>query len=244
LKYLISNWKMYPTTDQAVTLFAEIQKGLRARADEGRAMPLSVVCPPFVSLPLLRSFADPSLVMLGAQNCHSEQSGPFTGEISAAMLKGMAEYVLVGHSERRAAGETDEQIACKVAACAAAGLRPLLCVGEDERTDSAASQSEERLIAGISRIDPGEHPVTVVYEPTWAVGADRPADVDYVCRLVEHLKRRMSAAGIAQPEVVYGGTVTPDNAGQFAELDLLDGVGATRAGLNAGDFLALVDCLT
>lgn len=244
MKYLVSNWKMYPTTGEAVALFAEIQRGLRARADEGRAMPLPVICPPFLSLPLIKAFADPGLVKLGAQNCHSEQRGPFTGEISAAMLTGIVDYVLLGHSERRAAGETDEQIAGKVAACAAAGLRPLLCVGEDERTDSAASQSEERLIAGISRIDPAKYPVTVVYEPTWAVGAGRPADVDYVCRLVEHLKRRMSDAGISKPEVIYGGTVTPDNAGQFARLDLLDGLGATRAGLNAGDFLALVDCLS
>ncbi|HEU4869177.1 MAG TPA: triose-phosphate isomerase family protein [Actinomycetota bacterium] len=244
MKYLVSNWKMYPTTDEAVTLFAEIQKGLRARACLGYSLPTCVICPPFVSLPVLKALADPELVSLGAQNCHSEPSGPFTGEISAEMLKGVAEFVLIGHSERRAAGETDEQIACKVAACAAAGLRPMLCVGEDERTDAAASQAEERLIAGISRIDPTSCPVLVVYEPTWAVGGDQPADVDYVCRLVEHLKCRMTDAGMARPEVIYGGTVTPRNAGQFAALEVLDGVGATRAGLDAGDFLALADRLT
>ena len=244
MKYLLSNWKMYPTTDEALSLFAEIQKGLRTRVGRGEALPTCVVCPPFVSLPVLKALADPELVKLGAQNCHWEPRGPFTGEISAEMLKGVAEYVLVGHSERRAAGETDEQIACKVAACAAAGLRPMLCVGEDERTDAAASQAEERLIAGMSQIDPRRCPLLVVYEPTWAVGGDRPADEDYVCRLVEHLKHRMADAGVARPEVVYGGTVTPQNAGRFAALEVLDGVGATRAGLDAEDFLALVDQLT
>lgn len=244
MKYLVSNWKMYPTTGEAVALFTQIQNGLRARACDGKPIPLCVVCPPFVSLPVFKVLADPELVQLGAQNCHWEPSGPFTGEISAPMLKGLADYVLVGHSERRAAGETDEQIAGKVAACAAAGLRPMLCVGEDERTDAAASQAEERLIAGISRIDPRSCSVLVVYEPTWAVGGDRPADVDYVRRLVEHLKCRMAGAGIARPEVIYGGTVTPQNAHQFASLPVLDGVGATRAGLDASDFLALADQLT
>lgn len=243
MKYLVSNWKMYPTTGEAVALLTEIQDGLRARAREVKQLPRCVVCPPFVSLPVLKPLADPELVRLGAQNCHWETRGPFTGEISAGMLEGLAEYVLIGHSERRAAGETDEQIACKVAACAAAGLKPMLCVGEDERTDAAASQAEERLIAGLSLIDPGRCAVPVVYEPTWAVGSDRPADVDYVRRLVEHLKCRMSAAGIDRPEVIYGGTVTPQNARQFAALEMLDGVGATRAGLEAGKFLALVDQL-
>src|SRR5688500_12499556 len=121
---------MYPTTDEAVMLFSEIQKGLQDRACRGRALPTCVICPPFVSLPVLKALAGPGAVNLGAQNCHPEASGPFTGETSAPMLKGAAEYVLVGHSERRAAGETDEQIACKVAAVAAAGLRPMLCVGE------------------------------------------------------------------------------------------------------------------
>jgi triosephosphate isomerase len=244
VKYLVSNWKMYPTTDEAVAVFAEIQNGLRTRAGRGKALPTCVVCPPFVSLPVLKAFADPEVVRLGAQNCHPEPRGPFTGEISASMLKGLADYVLVGHSERRATGETDEQIACKVAACAGAGLRPMLCVGEDERADAAASQAEERLIAGLSRVDPRSCPVLVVYEPTWAVGADRPADVDYVSRVVGHLKRRMADAGIPRPEVIYGGTVTPQNVGRFAEIDVLDGVGATRAGLVPEDFLALVDQLS
>ena len=244
MKYLLSNWKMYPTTVEAVALFSEVQRGLRQRADAGRSLPETIIFPPFLALPVIRSFLDDDLVRLGGQNCHWEACGPYTGEISTAMLKEVADYVMLGHSERRLAGETDEQIAAKVEAAAAAGLTPGLCVGEDERTDSAASQSERRLVAALERFDPASHRILVVYEPTWAVGGDRPADVGYVCRVVERLKFRMAEIGMDKPQVIYGGTVTVENAGQFGALDLLDGVGATRACLNAKDFLALVDRLT
>ncbi len=243
MKYLIANWKMYTTTTEAVMLFADIQQGLRQRADAGKVMPLPIICPPFLSLALIRAFLDHALTRLGAQNCHWEPDGPYTGEISAPMLKELVDYVLVGHSERRAAGETDEQIANKVAAVAEAGLIPILFVGEEERATSAASQSEKRLIAGLSRANVEKHPILVVYEPTWAVGADRPADVTYVGEVVEYLKARMGDMGVPHPEVIYGGTVTAENVRQFADLKILDGVGATRASLNSGNFLAMVDQL-
>ena len=151
---------------------------------------------------------------------------------------------MVGHSERRRAGETDDQIAAKVAAVTRAGLTPILFVGEDERTDSAASQSEKRLVAGLSLIDAPRHHVLVVYEPTWAVGAERPADVTYVNEVVSYLKARMVDLGVESPAVIYGGTVTAGNVGQFAGLEVLDGVGATRASLASDQFLAMVDELS
>ncbi len=92
-------------------------------------------------------------------------------------------------------------------------------------------------------MDPARCPILVVYEPTWAVGAKRPADVAYVEAVVETLKARMTELGIEDPQIIYGGTVTADNVGQFAELKSLDGVGATRGSLNADAFLAMVDQL-
>jgi triosephosphate isomerase len=243
VKYLLANWKMYTTTVEAVALFADIQQGLRERADANKNLPLLIICPPFLSLALIRALIDHDLARLGAQNCHWEADGPYTGEVSPTMLKELVDYVLIGHSERRAAGETDDQIAKKMAAAARAELIPVLFVGEDRRTSSAVSQSEERLIAGLSRIDPERQRVLVVYEPTWAVGAARPADVTYVCEVVTHLKARMADIGVKEPEVIYGGTVTANNVEQFAQLDVLDGVGATRASLNARDFLAMLDQL-
>jgi triosephosphate isomerase len=243
MKYLLANWKMYTTAIEAVALFGDIQQGLRERAEAGKRFPLPIICPPFLSLVPIRALTDHELVRLGAQNCHWEAEGPYTGEISPTMLRDVADYVLIGHSERRAAGETNEVIAKKVNAAAEAGLTPILFVGEDEPTDAAAQETDERLAVGVSSVDLKEHPVLVVYEPTWAVGADRPAEAGHVQEVVDHLKVRLRELGAGDPEVIYGGTVTGDNIDQFARLEVLDGVGATRASLDAGEFLEMLDRL-
>ncbi len=159
------------------------------------------------------------------------------------MLTGLARYVLVGHSERRAAGESDEQIARKVAAVVEAGLTPILFVGEDEPGASARSQTEHRLTQGISRVDLRQQAVLVVYEPAWAIGAERAADAEHVREMVAGLKDVLRRSEVRDPEVIYGGTVKKENIEQFARLDVLDGVGATRASLDAQGFLAMIDCV-
>ena len=103
---------MYPGPAEAAALLTRVQDRLR---EEAFALPIVIVCPPVIALTTVRAMADRRLVRLGAQNCHWEPSGPHTGEISPVMLAGLVEYVLIGHSERRRAGETDEQIARKVA---------------------------------------------------------------------------------------------------------------------------------
>lgn len=241
MKYVVANWKMYPTREQAVELLATVQAGLEDRLRGTTAALTVVVCPPYVSLESLHGVIDPRLVRLGAQNCHWEWEGPYTGEISAAMLKGLVDYVLIGHSERRAAGETDEQIARKVSAVADAGLTPILFVGEDEPTDSALDDAERRLAQGLAELDLARHQVLVVYEPTWAIGAEQPARAGHVSRVVEQLKARLGDLGASEPQIIYGGTVNPDNVEQLARLEVLDGVGATRASLDAGEFLRIVD---
>lgn len=244
MKYLLANWKMYTTVDQAVALVQAIQQGLRERAAQGQRLPCVIVCPPFVSLVPLRAVVDEQLVHLGAQNCHWEKEGPYTGEISPIMLTGLAQYVLVGHSERRTANESDEQIARKVTAIAQAGLTPILFVGEDQPGAGARAQTEYRLRQGLSRIDPGQQTVLVVYEPARAVGADHAADTEYVQEMVTNLKDLLCQLGASDPEVIYGGTVKKENVEQFARLDVLDGVGATRASLNTHSFLAMIDRMT
>jgi triosephosphate isomerase len=241
MKYLLANWKMHTTVDQALALVQAIQQGLRERAARGQQLPSVILCPPFVSLALLQAVVDQRLVRLGAQNCHWEKEGPHTGEISPVMLTGLAQYVLVGHSERRAACESDEQIARKVAAAAEAGLTPILFVGEDEPGAGVRSQTEHRLRQGISRIDLGQQPLLVVYEPVWAIGADRAADAQYVREIVTALKDLLRRLGASDPEILYGGTVNKENIEQFATLQVLDGVGATRASLNAQGFLTMID---
>ena len=232
---------MYPGPAEAGALVARVQDRLRERARAASAVPLVIVCPPAIALTAIRAITERRLVRLGAQNCHWEASGPYTGEISPAMLAGLADYVMVGHSERRRAGETDEQIARKVAAVAAHAMTPILFVGEDEPTAAAARETEERLERGLSEIDLARRPVLVVYEPAWAIGADAPAAADHVRTVVARVKERLREKGARRPAVIYGGTVTADNVERLMAIDVLDGVGATRATLDARQFVTIVE---
>jgi triosephosphate isomerase (TIM) len=243
MKYVLANWKMYPTVDQAVALLTDIQDGLLGRVRAGATLPGVIVCAPFVSLVPLRAIADDGVVRLGAQNCHWEQEGPYTGEVSSRMLRGLVDYVMVGHSDRRTRGETDEQVAGKVAAVAEAGLVPILFVGEDTRDDDAIRQTEHRLRRGLSRVDVERRPVLVVYEPSWAIGAEEAAPAEHVGAVVDRIKAVLSELGTPAPAVIYGGTVAEQNIDELARLEVLDGVGATRASLEARTLLAIVDRL-
>lgn len=154
MKYVLSNWKMYVGPSRAEELLSAVQARLRERFPSGSTTGVSIVlCPSYVSLVPLRAVMDPRLVRLGAQDCHWESEGPFTGEISPTMLRDLVDYVLIGHSERRAAGDTDEQITRKVAGAARAGLTPILFVGEDEPTEAAIERTDQRLTAGLSGVD-------------------------------------------------------------------------------------------
>ena len=244
MRYVLANWKMWPTVEEARALLVAVQDGLRRRAEAGAPLPRLIVCPPFVALAPLRAVADDRLLALGAQTCHWEQDGPHTGEVSPRMLLGLADYVMVGHSERRAAGETDDQVARKVEAVVDAGLVPILFVGEDDPVDDAIGRTEARLRSGLSRVDSGRQRVLIVYEPTWAIGADHAASAGHVAAVVKHVKASLVDMGSATPEVLYGGTVNDGKVDDFAALEILDGVGATRGSLDAGRFLALVDRLS
>ena len=241
MKYFLANWKMYPTVDEARGLVTSVQAALLERLQSGVTLPRVIVCPPFVSLAPLHDVADHRVVRLGAQNCHWEDEGPYTGEISPRMLRGLVEYVMVGHSERRAAGENDEHIARKVAAVARNGLVPILFVGEDDPDDDAVATTEQRLRRALSHVDVERQEVLVVYEPSWAIGADRAAPGEHVRRAVEHIKELLASLGAPRRDVLYGGTVNERNVDELAELEVLDGMGATRGSLGVESFLAIVD---
>jgi triosephosphate isomerase len=240
MAYVVANWKMYLGPAEAIALFARVQQRLRQEAESALELPTVIVCPPVISLMAMRDVADGRSVQLGAQNCHWESRGAYTGEISAAMLAGLVDYVMVGHSERRRAGETDEQIARKVAAVAANAMTPILFVGEDEPNSAAAEHAQERLKRGLAEVDISCQPVLVVYEPGWAIGADAPAAADHVHGVVTRLKQWLTDNGARRPAIIYGGTVTADNVAQFAAIDVLDGVGATRATLHEDGFVTIV----
>lgn len=243
MKYVLSSWKMYPTVDEARTLFAAVQDALLERLASGAPRPEVIMSPPSLALVPLREMADERVVRLAAQNCHWETEGNYTGEISPRMLQGLADYVLVGHSERRAVGETDDQIARKVAAVADHGMVPILLVGEDDRGGDGLARTEERLRTGLSQIDPPSTRVLVVYEPVWAIGVDERAPADHIERAVTHLKGVLADLGVKEPQILYGGTVNDDNVGELVELTVLDGVGAGRASLEAESFLRIIDAV-
>jgi triosephosphate isomerase (TIM) len=244
MKYVLSSWKMYPTVDQAQASFEALQSGLHERAQRGTVLPRVILCPPFLSLVPFAAVVDRRLLALGAQNCHWEAGGPYTGEISPRMLQGLVDYVLVGHSERRAGGETDEQVAWKVTAVAQHGLTPILLVGEDDPGEDAVLRSEQRLRQGLSGVEVRRQPFLVVYEPTWAIGTEETAPTSHVRRSVTHLKAVLADMGATKPRVLYGGSVNDDNVDALARLHVLDGVGAGRASLDATQFLRLVDQVT
>jgi triosephosphate isomerase len=241
MKHVLSSWKMYPSVDEAQVAFEAIQGGLQERAQHGAVLPQVILCPTFLSLVPFAAIVDRRVLALGAQNCHWEPEGSYTGEISPRMLQGLVDYVLVGHGERRAAGETDEQVAWKVAAVAQHGMTPILLVGEDDPGEDAIRRSEERLRHGLSGVDVSRQSVLVVYEPTWAIGTDETASTSHVKRSVQHLKAVLADMGAREPQVLYGGSVNDDNVDALGRLEVLDGVGAGRASLDPAQFLRLID---
>jgi triosephosphate isomerase (TIM) len=211
-----------------------------------------VVCPPFIALRSVQTLlqSDKLPMALGAQNCHAEDEGAFTGEISAPMLARLdVSYVLCGHSERRALfGETDEVVNAKLRAVQRHGMRPILCVGEvlDER--EAGRHVEvvvEQLrgsLAGITLADATD--LVVAYEPVWAIGTGRtatPDDAQEMCAAVRSELAELFSQPIADGiRVQYGGSVKPGNIRALMSQPDIDGALVGGASLSSEDFALIV----
>ena len=240
------NWKMNTTPQQAAALVAEMRPHLDAVSDV-----LKVVCPPFVSLAPVAEALRGSTVSLGAQNMHHEESGAYTGEVSGAMLSGLCQYVILGHSERRQHfGETDDSVNLKLRAALRQGLMPILCVGEGlaEREEGRAEQVvDAQLRAGLDGVD-GVSGLVVAYEPIWAIGTGRAATPDAaqavmgsIRKTLEDLYGREDAAGVS---LLYGGSVDPANAADFAQQPDVDGALVGGASLEAASFVAIAQAVS
>ena len=239
---IAGNWKMNTTTRSAVELARGVVDGT-----DGVSGVTTIICPPFVSLQAVNSAVEGSDVLVGAQNVSHEPSGAFTGEISVEMLTGLAAYVIVGHSERRALyGESDEDVAGKAVAAAAGGLKPIVCVGEslDVRRAREAEKFCRRQVraslAGFSNWDS----IVVAYEPVWAIGtgqAASPRDAQAIALAIrDELSIIAGQASAEQIPVLYGGSVNPENAGPFIDRPDIDGALVGGASLNADEFSAIV----
>ncbi|HXO67153.1 MAG TPA: triose-phosphate isomerase [Candidatus Dormibacteraeota bacterium] len=243
------NWKMNKTVPESLALVEEILTAL-PRLD---AVEVAVL-PPFTSLwPVSRSGIAEGGVVLGAQDIFWETSGAYTGEISPAMLSGWCRYALVGHSERRRLFfETDETVNRKAHAALGHGLRPMVAVGESLE-ENEAGRTEEVLnrqvpagLAGIDETQGGE--LVMAYEPVWAIGTGRtatPAHAEQSCGLIRQLLAQVLGTAVAESvRVLYGGSVTPQNAAELMSQPNVDGALVGGASLVASDFAAIVAAAT
>lgn len=241
-----ANWKLngsLPFMEAWVRTFAE-RFGAHARA----AVEV-LVCPTFVHIARLARLLDDAGaggdVALGAQNLSEHERGAFTGEVSAPMLKEAGcRYVLAGHSERRLVyRESDEQIAAKLRAAAAAGLVPLLCIGETleerraGRTEAVLERQLDAVAAALSGLDAGAF--ALAYEPVWAIGSGETASPEQAQRAHAFVRARLgelAGARAADVRIVYGGSVKPDNAASLFAMNDVDGALVGGASLEAADF--------
>lgn len=242
-KIVAGNWKMNKTATEAKALIAEIRK---TTADGAGAVDV-VVCTPFTDLAAAAAALKGSKIGLGAQNMHWEASGAFTGEISAAMLKDLGvQYVIIGHSERRQYfAETDETVNKKVKAALAAGLKPIVCVGETLAQREAGKMAE--VITGQVKTDfagVDMSTVVVAYEPIWAIGTGKtatPAQAEEVHALIRKTLAMMFGKPVAETvRIQYGGSMKPANAKELMSCPDIDGGLIGGAALKADSFAEIV----
>ncbi len=205
--------------------------------------------PPFPWLLGVAEVLDHTGVQLGAQNCFWETSGAYTGEVSPAMLKGWCQWVIVGHSERRAhLGETDDMVARKAAAALANELSVIMCVGElDEqyvagKGDEVVTRQVKAGLANCSADDSSR--LVIAYEPVWAIGTGKSADPEHAyktMRLIRRVVGEVIGAGAARKvRVLYGGSVNSTNVESYVELPLCDGCLVGGASLKADEFAQII----
>jgi triosephosphate isomerase len=244
-KFIAGNWKMNTTLNEARALAKAIVDAAGKVTDVDVA-----VCPPYISLSAVGEALRGSSVKLGAQDVHWEAKGAFTGKISCAMLKSAGvTYVIVGHSEQRSYfHETDETVNKKVKAVLAAGLLPIVCVGETlaERKAGQLTIVVERQVkgafAGIARADALK--CTVAYEPVWAIGTGEvatPQQANEAHRFIRSVLASLYDRAAADAmRIQYGGSMKPDNAKALLALSDVDGGLIGGAALKAQDFFGIV----
>ncbi len=236
------NWKMNTTVNEAVALVYKMRLGL----DEIDKVE-KVVCPPFISLAAVKEVIKDSSIRLGAQNMYFESSGAYTGEISPIMLAELCQFVIIGHSERRQYfGETGEIVNRKVRAALKVGLKPILCIGErlDDyeagRTEEVVTEQLESSLAGIGDISG----LVIAYEPVWAIGTGKATTGEQANEIIGLIRRNMAKLydkeATQSLRILYGGSVTAVNSGEFIKQPEIDGALVGGASLDANQFLSIV----
>ena len=240
-KLVVGNWKMNGGLKQNDALLADLRAGWTGQ--EGRAL---AVCVPYAYLWQAQAALSGSPIAWGAQDLSERPSGAYTGDVSAAMVAEFGcTYALVGHSERRSLhGESDELVARKAEATLAAGLKPIVCVGETlAQRDAGETEAVvlRQLDAVIARLGVGVTKAAVAYEPVWAIGTGRTAKPEQAQEVHKLLRQRLRKADKAAAEVLllYGGSVKADNARALFACPDIDGGLVGGASLKADEFLTI-----
>ena len=240
------NWKMHKLTDEA----RELAHDLKSRLSESDQTTEILLCPPFTALAEVAAVIAGSRIHLGAQNMHWEEKGADTGEVSAPMLKDIGcTHVIIGHSERRHLfGETDESVNKKIKAALAAGLRPVVCVGETEsqrengETEAVIVRQIRDGLAGLGPEQTAE--LVIAYEPVWAIGTGKnatPEQAQEVHALIRRLISENFGESVASSRLIlYGGSVKPGNAAELMNQPDINGALVGGASLDADSFEKIV----
>lgn len=242
---MAGNWKMNKTVAEASGLASQIVELTSGYGNVDR-----VICPTFICLSAVNGAVDGSPIQVGAQNCYWEASGAFTGEVSAAMLAGLVDYVIIGHSERRQFfGETDETVNKKIVAALAAGLTPIVCIGESlaqneaGETQSFVSGQVRAALAGLSSEQ--VQALVLAYEPIWAIGTGKAATSqqagDICGGVVRATVRELYGDAVADAvRVLYGGSTKPGNIEEIMQQPDIDGALIGGAALDGKSYAEMV----
>jgi len=245
LPLIAGNWKMHKTAREAEILLSDLVR--KTSTQSGVEI---LVCPPFTGLETAAKLLDGTQIKLGAQNLYWEDEGAFTGEISPLMLIDICQYVIIGHSERRAFfGETDLTVNRRVKAALAHGLTPIVCVGETLEENESAQTAEvvsRQVRMGLSDVATSSAKgLVIAYEPVWAIGTGKAATPEGASDVIEVVIRPaleyLFDQDLAQStRVLYGGSMKPDNARAFFNQPEIDGGLIGGASLHADDFAAII----
>jgi triosephosphate isomerase len=242
---VVGNWKMNLDFVEGLHLVQQLGLLMKNRPVEHTDV---VVAPPFVDLRTVSSILDSERlsISLGAQHVNPNDNGAYTGEVSTSMLVRLnVEWIIVGHSERRAHFHmTDDVVTDTLRAVVRAGQHAILCVGESSAQRDAGEYEEfvrGQLASALTGLDERFHPlVTVAYEPLWAIGTGVNATAEQVRDMTTFLREVMGSLGVTTPQVLYGGSVNPDNAGTLVREGDVDGFLVGGASLKAESFYAIL----
>jgi triosephosphate isomerase len=242
---IAGNWKMNKTITEAVELVQAMKRPLAGIAGVDR-----VVCPPSVCLSAVKEAIGDAEIGLGAQNVYFEEKGAYTGEIAPGMLRGLCQYVIIGHSERRGYfGETDESVNKKILAVLAHGLTPIVCVGETLELRQAAKTDDwvkQQVVAALKGLTHEQvRSLVIAYEPIWAIGTGIAATAEDAQQVIGGVVRPTLAElfddETAQAvRIQYGGSVKPSNTAELMGMPDIDGALVGGASLRAEDFVEIV----